>query len=133
LAAFRRPQPRRRRHRRQPRAGDGRLPLQQPRGRRAHPAAPPARLAAGAAVSAAPADLAWLGAHAAARLPREVRLRADGPLAATVEAEIARLRELAEGTAGSLHLWDPEAAAQEAAGADGPLAPVLDELAAAGE
>src|SRR5699024_3616497 len=132
LDGVRRPQPLRQRHRRGARAGDGRLPLQQPRGRRPRPAAPSARLAAGAAVSAAPTDLAWPGAHAAARLPREVRRRADGPLAATIEAEVARLRELADGTAGSLRLWEPEVAAQESEEADGPLAQALDELATAG-
>src|SRR5699024_687098 len=48
------------------------------------------------------------------------------------EAEVARLRELADGTAGSLRLWEPEVAAQESEEADGPLAQVLDELATAG-
>ncbi|MGO1600018.1 MAG: alpha-glucuronidase [Brachybacterium sp.] len=84
-------------------------------------------------MSSVDGDLAWLGEYAAARLPREVRLRAEGPLAATAEAEIARLRALSSGAAGSLHLWDPQAAAQEVPEADGPLAPVLEELAAAGE
>ena len=73
-------------------------------------------------MSSVDGDLAWLGEYAAARLPREVRLRAEGPLAATAEAEIARLRAMSSGAAGSLHLWDPQAAAQEVPEADGPLA-----------
>lgn len=73
-------------------------------------------------------DLAWLGAHAAAHLPREVELQASRPLAATVHAEIARLRALAEGTDGTLVLHDPASA--RAAGLD---AEVLEQLAAAGE
>ncbi|MGP9707710.1 alpha-glucuronidase [Brachybacterium sp. AOP24-D1-21] len=74
-----------------------------------------------------PADLAWLGAHAAARLPREVQLHAGGPLAGTVGAEVERLRDLAEGTAGTLRLYDLPAARDA-----GIEAAVLEELAAAG-
>ena len=85
--------------------------------------------------TAAPAltDPAWLGEHAAARLPREIRLRADGPLAATLRAEIDRLRALADGVEGSLDLWDPDTAARESSAADAPTAPGLEQLAAAGE
>src|SRR5699024_5779275 len=96
LDRVRRLQPLRQRHRYGPRPGDRRLPVQPPRGRRPHPAAPPARLAAGAAVNGAGTDLAWLGVQAAARLPREVHLRADGRFAVSVDAEISRLRGLAD-------------------------------------
>ena len=85
------------------------------------------------AAGTATGDLAWLGAHAAARLPRTVHLRSSGPLAETVEAEIARLRALADGADGSLHLWDPAAAAQEGSVAGDPVAEVLEQLAGAGE
>ena len=78
-------------------------------------------------MSAVIEDFAWLGAQAAARLPREVDLQAGGPLAATVRAEIARLRALAEGADGSLVLHDPATA--RAAGIDDG---VLAQLAAAG-
>ena len=84
-------------------------------------------------MSTAPADLAdlahlaWFGEHAAARLPREVHLHADGPLAATVGSEITRLRSLAEGAPGSLALYDLTAARAEGTGTG-----VLDELEAAG-
>ena len=84
-------------------------------------------------MSTAPADLAdlahlaWFGEHAAARLPREVHLHADGPLAATVGSEITRLRSLAEGAPGSLALYDLTAARAEGTGTE-----VLDELEAAG-
>src|SRR5699024_1742586 len=121
-------QPLRQRHRRGPRSGDGRLPLQQPRGRRPCPAAPSARLAARSPVSDAADDLAWLGAHAAVRLPREVHLHACAPLAATVGAEIARLRELATGADGTLTLHDPVSARESGAGSE-----VLEQLADAGE
>src|SRR5699024_10757479 len=60
-------------------------------------------------------------------------LRSSGPLAETVEAEIARLRALADGADGSLHLWDPAAAAQEGSVAGDPVAEVLEQLAGAGE
>src|SRR5699024_3975047 len=113
---------------RAPRPGDGRLPLQQPRGRRPCPAAPSARLAARSPVSDAADDLAWLGAHAAVRLPREVHLHACAPLAATVGAEIARLRELATGADGTLTLHDPVSARESGAGSE-----VLEQLADAGE
>lgn len=79
-------------------------------------------------MSAVIEDFAWLGAQAAARLPREVDLQAGGPLAATVRAEIARLRALAEGADGSLVLHDP-ATARAARIDDG----VLAQLAAASE
>lgn len=42
-----------------------------------------------------PTDLAWLGAHAAARLPGTVEFDADGPLVPTLHAEVDRLRALA--------------------------------------
>ena len=73
-------------------------------------------------------DLAWLGAHAAVRLPREVHLHACAPLAATVGAEIARLRELATGADGTLTLHDPVSARESGAGSE-----VLEQLADAGE
>ena len=73
-------------------------------------------------------DLAWLGEHAAARLPAQVQLRADGPLASTIESEIDRLRSLAAGASGSLTLLDLPQARASALG-DAPL----EELAAAGE
>src|SRR5699024_7431678 len=73
-------------------------------------------------------------ARCACRRPPAPRGPAAGRRAsrATIEAEVARLRELADGTAGSLRLWEPEVAAQESEEADGPLAQVLDELATAG-
>src|SRR5699024_5620435 len=74
------------------------------------------------------ADLAWLGAHAAAPLPAQVRLRADGPLPGTIGSEIDRLRSLAPGVPGSLTLLDlPQARASTLD--DAPF----EELAAAGE
>ncbi|MGP9537316.1 alpha-glucuronidase [Brachybacterium sp. AOP43-C2-M15] len=93
---------------------------------------------------APPSDLAWLGEHAAARLPREVLLHAHGPTAASLEAEVARLRALAPGSPGSLTLVDlaharATAPAQEPAQATGhvPAADLegapLAELADAGE
>lgn len=60
--------------------------------------------------------------------PARVDLQAGGPLAATVRAEITRLRALAEGADGSLVLHDPATA--RAAGIDDG---VLAQLAAAGE
>ncbi|HIY24695.1 MAG TPA: alpha-glucuronidase [Candidatus Brachybacterium merdigallinarum] len=78
--------------------------------------------------SAPVSDLAWLGEHAAARLPREVQLHAEGPLASSIETETARLRTLSDGAAGSLTLHDlPHA---RTAGTDPSL---LAELTAAGE
>lgn len=82
-------------------------------------------------------DLAWLGEHAAARLPARLDLRAGGPLARTIASEAARLRELAAGAAGELRLLDLPAAraagvdapGNDAAGADGD---VLERLAGAG-
>jgi len=73
-------------------------------------------------------DLAWLGEHAAARLPAQLQLRADGPLVATLEAEIARLRALASGADGSVTLLGlPQA---RDAGIE---ATVLEQLARAGD
>jgi len=73
-------------------------------------------------------DLAWLGEHAAAHLPAQVRLRADGPLTGTIGSEIDRLRSLAPGVPGSLTLLDlPQARASTLD--DAPF----EELAAAGE
>ena len=73
-------------------------------------------------------DLAWLGENAAARLPQQVRLQAGGPLAATIDTEIERLRSLADGASGSLELLDLPRAREAGVGAA-----VLDELAAAGK
>lgn len=78
--------------------------------------------------SASESDLAWLGEHAAARLPRDVRLAADGPLATTIEAEVERLRALADGAPGSLTVRDLPSARREGTGAT-----VLEGLAEAGE
>jgi len=72
-------------------------------------------------------DLAWLGSHAAARLPRDVRLAAGGPLVASIEAEISRLRTLAEGAAGALTLRDQATAREE-----GVAPAVLEELSESG-
>jgi alpha-glucuronidase len=79
------------------------------------------------AATAPMTDLAWLGEHAAARLPREVQLRADGPTAATLAAEIARLRALADGRDGALTLLDLSSARAEVTDPA-----VLEQLAAAG-
>src|SRR5690625_4935558 len=73
-------------------------------------------------------DLAWPREHAATHLPQQLRLRADGPLVATIDAEIDRLRSLADGAPGSLDLLDLPRARKAGMGAT-----VLDELAAAGE
>src|SRR5699024_4833234 len=59
---------------------------------------------------------------------REVHLHACAPLAATVGAEIARLRELATGADGTLTLHDPVSARESGAGSE-----VLEQLADAGE
>lgn len=73
-------------------------------------------------------DLAWLGEHAASRLPRDVRVRADGPVADSLDAEVRRLRTLAPGTEGILTLLDL-AHAREVVPEGAPL----DELVSAGE
>lgn len=78
-------------------------------------------------------DLAWLGEHAAARLPRTLHLHAERPLAVTVGAEIGRLRTLADGAEGTLILWDRECAGRAAVPPAGLTTAVLDELADAGE
>ncbi|MGY5765108.1 alpha-glucuronidase [Brachybacterium sp. DNPG3] len=66
-------------------------------------------------------DLAWLGEHAAARLPRSIEIAATVATVATVRAEIARLRALSDGpsdapVADSLRLDDLSSA--RAAGLD---------------
>jgi len=73
-------------------------------------------------------DLAWLGEHAAARLPAQVRLRAEGPMVPTLTGELERLRALAPGSGGSLDLLDLPRARE--AGLD---RAVLDQLTAAGD
>ncbi|MFC7455918.1 alpha-glucuronidase [Brachybacterium sp. GCM10030267] len=98
------------------------------------------------------ADLAWLGAHAAARLPGTVEFHADGGLVPTLQAEVARLRALAPSgrPAAVLHLHeaagardsgvpdgtaapaDPGASDEATAGTQNEFVDVLAELAAAG-
>lgn len=73
-------------------------------------------------------DLAWLGENAASRLPHEVRVQADGPVAAGLETEVRRLRALASGNEGILSLLDMA----HARDVDPRSAP-LEELASAGE